>query len=377
MGYWGERVKVPASMVVVQLLTTGMVMLSRVALSEGMFVFSLLAYRNAIGALFVAPFAFFLEREMRRQLTYKAFLWIFINALFGITMSLGLYYYGLRDTSAAYSCNFLNLIPIVTFVFAVVIRVERLGVRSKVGKIKALGSVACVAGAIIFGTYKGRILHIWPSHVEPLRSVTKGKSPHLARGTFLLIGSCFSYAFWFIIQVKLLKIFPSKYWTTTLTCMVGSFQTVIIGIFLNRQKEAWRLNWNLQLLTFIYSGILNTGATFCLISWVIAQRGPTYPSMFNPLAVVFTTILESFFIGQEITSGSLLGMVLIFGGLYGFLWAKRKEHEIQIKRSQRERESPPPSSESLHSCQSVTVVPVPDEDELSSSHVCEISKLPS
>jgi hypothetical protein len=35
---------------------------------------------------------------------------------------MGLYYYRLQATSAAYSVNFLNLIPIVTFVIAIVLR---------------------------------------------------------------------------------------------------------------------------------------------------------------------------------------------------------------------------------------------------------------
>ena len=35
---------------------------------------------------------------------------------------MGLYYYGLRATSAAYSVNFLNLIPIITFIIAIVLR---------------------------------------------------------------------------------------------------------------------------------------------------------------------------------------------------------------------------------------------------------------
>jgi drug/metabolite transporter (DMT)-like permease len=35
---------------------------------------------------------------------------------------MGLYFYGLRTTSAAYSSIFLNLIPIATFVVAIVLR---------------------------------------------------------------------------------------------------------------------------------------------------------------------------------------------------------------------------------------------------------------
>jgi hypothetical protein len=35
---------------------------------------------------------------------------------------MGLHYYGLRATNAGYSVDFLNLIPVVTFVTAVILR---------------------------------------------------------------------------------------------------------------------------------------------------------------------------------------------------------------------------------------------------------------
>lgn len=38
-----------------------------------------------------------------------------------VTMALGLYYYGLRYTTATYASTFLNLVPIVTFVFSTVL----------------------------------------------------------------------------------------------------------------------------------------------------------------------------------------------------------------------------------------------------------------
>lgn len=52
--------------------------------------------------------------------------------------------------------------------------------------------------------------------------------------------------------------------------------------------------------------MLSTGATFCLLSYVIARRGPTYPSMFNPLAITFTMIIESLFMGQELSIGRFI-----------------------------------------------------------------------
>jgi len=39
-----------------------------------------------------------------------------------ITLGMGLFYYGLRDTSATYSVNFLSLVPISTFIFSIICR---------------------------------------------------------------------------------------------------------------------------------------------------------------------------------------------------------------------------------------------------------------
>lgn len=320
--------KVATSMILVQIFTTVMLLLSKVVLTRGIFVFALLAYRNVIGAIFVAPFAFFLERDVLKKLSWKAIMLIFINALFGITAGTSLYFYGLRDTTAAFSSNFLNLIPIFTFFLAVLIGMEKLGVGNKRGRVKVGGTILCVGGAMIVSLYKGQAWHIFPTHFVP--NATTNTSPHYwSRGTLLLLTSATSYACWFIVQVKVYEIFPSKYWTSMLTCLAGCFQTLAIGIMLCRHEDVWKLNWDLQLLTIVYTGVLNTGATFCLVSWAVSKKGPTYPSMFNSLSVVFTTFLESVFMGQDVTTGSLLGMLMIIGGLYAFLWGKGKELKVQ------------------------------------------------
>ena len=61
-----------------------------------------------------------------------------------------------------------------------------------------------------------------------------------------------------------------------------------------------RYDW---MQVFIMQGALATAATFCLITRVIPKRGPTYPPMFNPLALIFTSFFEALIFGQAITLG--------------------------------------------------------------------------
>lgn len=50
-------------LLMVQLITTGLQILSRIILNQGSFVFAYMAYRHLVGAFCVAPFAIYFERS--------------------------------------------------------------------------------------------------------------------------------------------------------------------------------------------------------------------------------------------------------------------------------------------------------------------------
>ncbi|XP_047043756.1 WAT1-related protein At5g64700-like [Lolium rigidum] len=317
--------KTPLSMVLVQLFNTGMILLSKVSIGGGMFIFSLLAYRSFFGAVFILPFALVYERGKWRDMSWRAFGFIFFNAFIGYSVPLSLYYYGLRDTTASYAVIFLNIIPLVTFVISLVLRMETLQICSAAGSLKIVGVFLSVGGTMLISLYKGKTLHLW----SPIFEYHKDKQLEVAsnqlRGTIILVASSFAFACWYIIQSKVLKVYPHKYWSSMLTCLVGGFQTALVGIILRTDKSAWKLGWDLNLVTILYSGALATAARYSLNSWTCSKRGPAYPPMFSPLSVVFTVVLSSVFIGDHITIGSILGTTTVIVGLYVFLWAKSKE----------------------------------------------------
>ncbi|KAK3125859.1 hypothetical protein QOZ80_7BG0610620 [Eleusine coracana subsp. coracana] len=77
------RWKAPTAMVLVQLFQTGMILLSKVSISEGMFIFALLAYRSFFGAAIIFPFALFCERGKWKEMDRRVCGWIFFNAFIG------------------------------------------------------------------------------------------------------------------------------------------------------------------------------------------------------------------------------------------------------------------------------------------------------
>ncbi|XP_022637386.1 WAT1-related protein At5g64700-like isoform X2 [Vigna radiata var. radiata] len=310
---WLSSSQVVLSMFVVQVVMTGMQLLSRVILVQGTFIGALIVYRHLVAALCVAPFALYLERGKPKKFNCEVWCWLFVNALTGMTMAQGLFYYGLRDTSAAYSMSLLNLVPIITFFTSIILRMEKLKWETWVGKAKSVGSILCVGGASLSSVYKGKEFFLG-HHIHPTHQTAPHKT-HILHGTIFLVCSCFSYTAWFIAQ----------YWGTMLACILAAIQAAAVGVCLDSSKAAWRLEWNLQLITIVYSGALATAATFCIISWAIRMKGPTYPPMFNPLSLIFVAFSEALILGQPLGVGTLGGMVLIIMGLYFFLWGKSNE----------------------------------------------------
>ncbi|KAM0881515.1 hypothetical protein ACQ4PT_032893 [Festuca glaucescens] len=335
-----ERMALPVGMVLVQVFTVVTMLMSKVALNAGMHPLVLLVYRNLVAAVVVAPLAVAFERDLWKRLNLAVLGWIFINATFGVLLAMGLYYCGLRATSAAYAVNFLNLIPVATFLIAVVFRAERLSLACWPGRTKLLGAAAGVAGTMVISLCKGT--HLLLPHLRSPAyhggnrlAVVHGNYRDMAVGTLFLVGSCVSYALWFVVQARVAVVFPSRYWTTTLTCAAGSVQSAIAAAVVvaltgtgasgGLTSGAWRLRWNMQLATVVYSGVFNTGVTFVLVSWAVARRGPVYPPMFNSLSLVATTIVDALVLGTDIYLGGVLGAVLVVLGLYAFLWGKGKE----------------------------------------------------
>ncbi|KAJ4771832.1 WAT1-related protein [Rhynchospora pubera] len=160
-----EKWKPAVSMVLVQAFLSGMFLLSKVVITDGMFIFALLTYRSLFGALFILPFAFFYERGAWRKLDWKSLIWITFNAFIGYAVPMSLCFYGLQDTTSSYTIIFVNLIPVATYILALIFRMETLRLRTLPGSLKIIGTLTCFGGTILVSLYKGRVLHLWPAVV--------------------------------------------------------------------------------------------------------------------------------------------------------------------------------------------------------------------
>lgn len=82
-------------------------------------------------------------------------------------------------------------------------RIEKLGLHTRAGKIKTMGAILCLVGALTVSLYKGK--DVIRHHNE--HTIIKKTQDHLTRGTLFLVGSILSYGLWFISQVHINNMF--------------------------------------------------------------------------------------------------------------------------------------------------------------------------
>ncbi|EEF28766.1 WAT1-related protein At5g64700 [Ricinus communis] len=329
----GEK-KAYLAVLLVQSIYAGMFLISKAAFNGGMNNFVFVFYRQAAATIFLAPLALFLERKKAPPMSFVTFCKLFMLSLCGVTLSLDIYGLALVYTSATLAAATTNCLPVITFFLALLLRMEVLKLRTSSGIAKLIGIVACMGGAATLAFFKGPHFrqvchhHLFGTHDSQgfQGHVSSGKT--WVKGCFLMLMSNTCWGLWLVLQVKVLKSYPSKLLFTTLQCFLSSVQSFVIAIALVRDPHEWMLGWNVKLLAVLYCGIMVTGVTFYIQAWIIEEKGPVFLAMSTPLNLIFTVFCSAILLCEIISLGSLLGGLLLVAGLYSVLWGKSKEEKI-------------------------------------------------
>ncbi|CAA0810012.1 WAT1-related protein [Striga hermonthica] len=230
-----------------------MFLLSKAAISSGMKPSVFVAYRQALAALVLAPFAYFVDRTRSHRLSFYLLIKIFIVCSCGMTMSLNLHYVALNYISATFATAITNTIPAMVFTIAILSRIENLAIRKKHGWAKILGSVLGISGAMVFTFYKGPHLYSG-SNKEAQNLIVKNYSKEeWIKGSLLLLGSNLTWSIWLVMQAPILKEYPAKLRLTTLQCGFSCLVSAVYGAIKERDISSWKLGWNINLLSLTYS----------------------------------------------------------------------------------------------------------------------------
>ncbi|KAL9240031.1 hypothetical protein vseg_014294 [Gypsophila vaccaria] len=325
-----EKFKPYIAMICLQFGYAGMNIVTKVSLNGGMSHYVLVVYRHAFATAVMAPFALILERNARPKMTIVMFIQIFVLGLLGPVIDQNFYYMGLKYTSPTFSCAMSNMLPAMTFVMALICRMEKVDIKKLRCIAKVVGTLITVGGAMLMTLYKGHVINmVWSSHVHPTNhpssAALAAADKDWAKGSILLILATLAWAAFFILQAITMRKYTAHLSLTTLVCFLGTLQSIVVTFVMEHKPSVWTIGWDMNLLAAAYAGIISSGIAYYVQGIVMEKRGPVFVTAFSPLMMIIVAFMGSFILAEKIYLGGVLGAVLIVMGLYSVLWGKYKE----------------------------------------------------
>ena len=186
------------------------------------------------------------------------------------------YYVGLKMTSPTYSCAISNMLPSMTFIMAVLCRMEKLDLRKVRCQAKLFGTIVTVMGAMLMTFYKGSVINFfWTEQARHPNSQPTADAAALnhhddgefIKGSILLIIATLAWAGFFILQVITLRKYTAHLSLTTMVCFLGTLQAIVVTLAMEHRPSAWAIGWDMNLLAAAYA-VKSLSLSYTVKIWV-------------------------------------------------------------------------------------------------------------
>lgn len=309
---------------------------------DGMNHLVFITYRQSISTIFLAPVAFFLEKNTRPKLTPQILCNLFLSAIIGASLTQYLFLLGMEYTSATFSCAFVNMVPVITFLMALPFGLETINIKHGSGIAKAIGTLICVGGTFLLTFYKGIPLIHFPdqsvsSYSEGAISSSKTKERWIL-GSLALFAGTLLWSSWFLLQSFIGKKYPCKYSSTVIMTFFSAIQSAVLTFSIDKRLSIWVPKEKIDMLSVIYAGLIGSGMCYVGMSWCVNKKGPVFTAAFSPLVQVMAALFDVPILHEQLHLGSVIGSAIVIAGLYFLLWGKNREMQKVVHETEEKKE---------------------------------------
>ncbi|KAK4260384.1 hypothetical protein QN277_003508 [Acacia crassicarpa] len=326
-----EDVIIIGGLIGVQFVYAGNAVLMSFLMSLGLSSLTIVIYTSFATFLVLLPFSICFERQKwPRKFSVKFIMQLLMLSFGGVTLFQSLFLSGISLTSPAMGTAMPNLAPGLIFIIAWTLGLEKVELSCAYSKVKIIGTMVCMIGAFTMSLMQSLTPH---DDAASATTTTETSSSHNSFfdpdkiiGSLYLLAAIFMLSSNVVLQAITLGDFPAPMTLSAMTSLLGAITTIFAHLLQQHSFEdsaASSVNFGtLASYTFMAGGL--AGICLSFTGWAIKKRGPVLVSVFSPVATV-CTLLSSFTLGYPTNLGSIVGMFVMFVGLYFVLWAKGKE----------------------------------------------------
>ncbi|KAL6636443.1 hypothetical protein ACP70R_024015 [Stipagrostis hirtigluma subsp. patula] len=328
-----EDVVIAAGMMGVQLAGAAYMVVLAPALDVGLDPLFVVTFGSLANAFFTLPFSVKLERPLwPSSFSARLILHFLLLALGGVTAFQALMLQGMSKTSPAIAAAMPNLTPGFVFVVAASLGFERVDARCCYTRAKILGTAVCLGGAITMSVLQSL------EDPKPQQQAPE----EWAAGCLCLLAAVLVVSCSTVLQAATMVRFPAPITLCTVTSLLGALLTGALQVLTRGELAVGtRLLGPRVILALVLGGGGVSSACVAFQTWAIKKKGPVVVSMFSPTQTVASAAFSAVFLGRAVRAGSVVGMLLLFSGLYVVLWAKKKEAGAWSKQRQLDLEKQP------------------------------------
>ncbi|KAK8497439.1 hypothetical protein V6N13_052973 [Hibiscus sabdariffa] len=334
------------AMITVECTDVGISVISKAALSKGMSNVVSVVYYNALGTLILLPYFIFC-RNKQAPLTLSLLWRFFLLGLIGSSGQM-VYLTGVKFSSPTLSSALVNLIPIFTFLLAVICRMEKLEITRSSSQAKVLGAIVAVTGAFVATLYQGPPVLMNSSPSNLLQHPLLSQQSRWIIGGFLIILVCLSSATWNVLQAATVKEYPDKMTIVFFFTFFITIQSLVFSVILERNPSAWTLKSTEEVAAILCTAIFGSLYRIVIHTWCLQKKGPVYVAMFKPLGIPVAVLLTVTFLGESLFLGSVIGSVIILLGFYTVIWGQAEEKNTVLEHEASRLESSDTNAPLLH-----------------------------
>ncbi|KAJ4888567.1 WAT1-related protein [Raphanus sativus] len=324
-----EEVVIVGGLVMVQFVYAGNSLLMSYLMSLGLGPLTIVIFSTFATFIILSPFAILFERKQwPNELNPRLMGKLVLISFAGVTLFQTLFLEGIRLTSPAMATAMPNLAPGLIFFIAWMVRLEKMNMKCLYSKLKILGTLLCVFGALTMSLMHSASIIQDEKDNASIFVFDRDR----VVGCMYLLGAVLVLSSNVVLQASTLAEFPAPISLSAITSLIGVVITTMLQLLQNpNTKIVTRSLVSISnLVGFSLLGGMVSGACVSFNGWAMKKRGPVMVSMFSPIATVISVGFSVVTLGEPVRIGSVGGMALMFIGLYLVLWAKGKEGLSEI-----------------------------------------------